>query len=46
MVIKENSWIGAHQGDKVVQNPSCILNITMIMMFLGIKTRNVKLLSS
>ncbi|MFW9987227.1 MAG: hypothetical protein ACFFC3_01065 [Candidatus Odinarchaeota archaeon] len=46
MVIKENNWIGTHQGDKVVQNPFYIKIITMIMMHYGFKTCNIKPLSS
>ena len=40
MVIKENKWIGTHQGDMIVQNPSCYNNITMVIMFLVFKTYN------
>lgn len=45
MVIKENNWIGTHQGDMVVQNPSCINNITMVIMFVGFKAYNPTILT-
>jgi len=35
MVIQESKWIGTHQGDMVVEDPSCT-NIIMVMMVLGI----------
>ena len=44
MVIKEKTWIDTHQGDILVQNPSCI--ITMIIMFLGFNVYNQTILSS
>ncbi|MFX0000229.1 MAG: hypothetical protein ACFE9Q_10975 [Candidatus Hodarchaeota archaeon] len=40
MVIKENNWIGTHQGDTVVQDPSCNKTIIMVMMFLGFVAYN------
>ena len=35
MLIKENNWIGTHQGDMVVLDPSSD-KIIMVMMFLGL----------
>ncbi|MFX1502467.1 MAG: hypothetical protein ACFFDH_16015 [Promethearchaeota archaeon] len=46
MVIKDNNWIGTHQGGKIVQSPSFIKIITMIMIRFGFSTSNVKPLPS